>query len=97
MDGFHKVFVKSNEQIECRLNEEIPPMEGQITWYLNGYPLKDETRIHERVLRITKEKADAGVYQCFGSERDYYAGKPYHVEIDESKISYSFTLVVLIV
>ena len=93
VDDFDKVLVISNEQIECKLNEEIPPVEDQIMWYLNGVPLNDETRVHERVLQITKEKAHAGIYQCFGSEKDYYAGKPYYVEIDESKTSCSLKLV----
>lgn len=60
-------------------------MEGQITWYLNGYPLNDETRVNQQVLVIKKEKENAGIYQCFDSEKDYFAGKPYYVELDGSK------------
>ena len=85
MEDFDEVFVISSEQIECRFNEEIPPMKGQITWYLNGYPLNDEKRVNQKVLVIEKEKENAGVYQCFDSEKHYFAGKPYYVEIDESK------------
>ena len=85
MDDFYKVIVRSSEKIECRFNEEIPPMEGHITWYLNGYPLNDETRANQQVLVIKKEKENAGIYQCFDSEKDYFAGKPYYVELDGSK------------
>ena len=87
MDDFYKAIVISNEEIECKFNEELPPMQDQITWYLNGYSLKDETQVHKRMLLIKKEKENAGVYQCFGSNKEHYAGKPYYVEIDKSKKS----------